>query len=73
MKFGGLKLKILIGVGVPVFMLLVLGVLTINSVNSIKKTEAWVEHTGDVITTAEEILISAVNMETGMRGYLLAG
>jgi methyl-accepting chemotaxis protein len=73
MNFGGLKAKILIGVGVPVLMLFILGVVTINSVNSIKKTEAWVEHTEEVISAAKEILISAVNMETGMRGYLLAG
>ena len=73
MNFGGLKSKILVGVGVPVLMLFILCVVTITSINSIKNTEAWVEHTNEVITTADKILVSAINMETGMRGYLLAG
>ncbi|MBT6361549.1 MAG: methyl-accepting chemotaxis protein [Rhodospirillales bacterium] len=73
MNFGGHKSKILVGVGVPVLMLFILCVVTITSINSIKNTEAWVEHTNEVITTADKILVSAINMETGMRGYLLAG
>ncbi len=40
MIFGGLKTKILAGVGIPIFMLFVLGIVTITSINSIKKLEA---------------------------------
>jgi methyl-accepting chemotaxis protein len=39
----------------------------------IAKTTEWVAHTRNVIETANEIISSAVDMETGMRGYLLAG
>ena len=39
----------------------------------IKEASDWVNYTHDVIATAKEILTSAVDMETGMRGYLLAG
>ena len=35
--------------------------------------EAWVTHSYKVIETASAILGAAVDMETGMRGYLLAG
>ena len=39
----------------------------------IAKTTQWVAHTRDVIETANEIIAAGVDMETGMRGYLLAG
>ena len=39
----------------------------------IAETAAWVDHTNDVIATANQILMTAVDMETGMRGFLLAG
>ena len=35
--------------------------------------EGWVTHTYRVIGEANDILAAAVDMETGMRGYLLAG
>lgn len=37
----------------------------------IKKLTAWVEHTYEVIATAQAIVASAVDMETGMRGFFL--
>ena len=38
-----------------------------------EKNEEWVTHTYEVIQHANAILAAAVDMETGMRGYLLAG
>ena len=43
------------------------------STKLISDTAQWVEHTHKVIAAANDILASAVDMETGMRGYLLAG
>jgi methyl-accepting chemotaxis protein len=40
---------------------------------TMKENEAWVTHTYKVIARANAILSAAVDMETGMRGYLLAG
>ena len=37
------------------------------------QNEAWVTHTYEVIAQANAITAAAVDMETGMRGYLLAG
>ena len=37
------------------------------------ENEEWVTHTYGVIGQANDILSAAVDMETGMRGYLLAG
>jgi len=38
-----------------------------------EENERWVTHTYGVIEQANSILSAAVDMETGMRGYLLAG
>jgi methyl-accepting chemotaxis protein len=37
------------------------------------KTIGWVDHTHEVMAAAQRLLAHAVDMETGMRGYLLAG
>ena len=44
-----------------------------TSASEMRETNKWVEHTYNVIATANEILASAVDMETGARGFLLAG
>lgn len=44
-----------------------------NNVKELKQLNAWVEHTYIVIAKAQAIVASAVDMETGMRGFLLAG
>jgi CHASE3 domain sensor protein len=43
------------------------------SVSSLIQSNGWVDHTHMVIAEAKAIEASAVDMETGMRGYLLAG
>lgn len=43
------------------------------TLKSLGENNVWVEHTHEVIQTAMEIEAKAVDMETGMRGYLLAG
>jgi len=46
---------------------------TSNSVTELKNLNERVEHTYKVIAKAQAIVASAVDMETGMRGFLLAG
>ncbi|MCU7833995.1 MAG: CHASE3 domain-containing protein [gamma proteobacterium symbiont of Taylorina sp.] len=46
---------------------------TSEDITELKQLNAWVEHTYIVIATAQAIVASAVDMETGMRGFLLAG
>jgi len=43
------------------------------NLKTINDTNEWVEHTHKIIQEAMKILASAVDMETGMRGFLLAG
>ena len=51
----------------------ILGYKSSTSMNELTKSSKWVDHTHSVIEKAMKIEGSAVNMETGMRGYLLAG
>ncbi len=69
----GMRTKILIGIFIPIVMLIVLGTTSMLNIKSIVETSGWVEHTHEVLSDAADILGSAVDMETGMRGYLLAG
>ncbi|MGN7613456.1 CHASE3 domain-containing protein [Magnetococcales bacterium HHB-1] len=69
----GLRNKILAGMSIPLLLLIILGLISINSLNNITQTNKWVEHTYNVLSGAKGIVGSAVDMETGMRGYLLAG
>jgi len=74
-RFSDLKTKpkILIGVLSPMVLLLLLGGIAVFSINSITTTNERVEHTHNVLSSANGIISSAVDMETGMREYLLAG
>ncbi|MDA0241435.1 MAG: CHASE3 domain-containing protein [Proteobacteria bacterium] len=65
--------KILIGISIPICMLIIAGAVTVWSVLSINNTVKWVNHTYRVLETGSEIVAAAVDMETGMRGFLLAG
>lgn len=68
-----LKKKIM--AGSVVVTLLVLGTSIYNMVNTfgLERSSFWVDHTHKVLAKADGILAAAVDMETGMRGFLLAG
>jgi len=68
-----IKRKIIIGIFLPMAILLVLSAVSLLSVRAITSTSARVEHTHEVVASSEQILSSAVDMETGLRGFLLAG
>ncbi len=74
-NFSNLKTKqrILLGICAPMVLLLALGGVSMYAISSIVETNKWVQHTHNVLAKASEIVGSAVDMETGMRGYLLAG
>ena len=75
MRFGDLKLrnKMFSGNAIALLLLVVLGSVTFNTTGKLLKTGDIVNHTHEVIEHATDILAAAVDMETGMRGYLLAG
>ncbi len=67
------KPKILLGGLVPLVLLLIIGGVSVFSIDKIVTTNKMVSHTYNVLGEAHGIIGSAVDMETGMRGYLLAG
>ena len=67
------KYKVLISVMSPLVLLLVRGGVSAFNVNAITERAGWVNHTYVVLGKAQDIVASAVDMETGMRGFLLAG
>ena len=75
MKFRNfaLKTKIISGSTAPLILLVILSVVATLSVGSLLKSSHWVDHTHVVVQEAMKIEAAAVDMETGMRGYLLAG
>ncbi len=75
MSFKNMKLrtKMLVGIGVPLLLALGLGIISIINIRSMISTNARVEHTYTVIDEAKQIIAHVVDMETGMRGFLLAG
>jgi diguanylate cyclase (GGDEF)-like protein len=67
------KNKVNIGFVLPILLLVVLSITAYWSISRIVEANKWVQHTHKVIAAANGIVASAVDMETGMRGYLLAG
>ncbi len=72
-KHMGLKFKIILGSSVTLVLMVILGIVSINATKSLTTSNEKVDHTHVVIATANQIVASGVDMETGMRGYLLAG
>ncbi len=65
--------KMMLGGTISLILVVGLGIVSINSINSLLTTNKWVNHTYVVMAEAKKIEAAAVDMETGMRGYLLAG
>ena len=65
--------KIMMVGGVPLVLMIVIGVASILGIAKQNKTNAQVDHTHVVVETVLALEAAAVDMETGMRGYLLAG
>jgi len=65
--------KILIGACSPLVLLAILATIVIVNLSSILAANKQVEHTYNVLAASSTIVANAVDMETGMRGFLLAG
>ena len=67
------RMKVLLGTCVPLVLTAGLIAVALWGLSGVNKTIHWVNHTHKVLSEADGIVSSAVNMETGMRGFLLAG
>ena len=68
-----LKTKLTLGFSVPIIVMFIITLLIYNNVNNLLKANFWVNHTHKVIAEGEGLVASMVDMETGMRGFLVAG
>lgn len=75
MRFSDLKLKskIFIGLLFPLIFLITQTTISINLIQNMLEDESSVAHTNIVLQESAAIVASAVDIETGMRGYLLTG
>ena len=58
---------------VPIVLTIAVSLMTWQNLTRLSETTMWVAHTQKVLTQAEQITRAAVDMETGLRGFLLAG
>ena len=65
--------RILLGAGITLLPFIFLGVLSSASIHSLLTAIGLVNRTNEVVSEASQLNIAALNMETGGRGYLLAG
>jgi len=67
------KTKLLFGYGVILALMIAITVIVTLSIQSLERNFDSVNHTHEVLEKASRVEAAAVDMETGMRGYLLAG
>ena len=67
------RAKLLVGNGVVLGLMVVIALVVYTSINSLLATFERVDHTYKVLAQSSSIEAAGVDMETGMRGYLLAG
>lgn len=68
-----LRLKLFLGNGIVLALMIAVSMVTFYGVKSLLHDFKWVEHTHVVLEKKADLLLAAVDMETGMRGYLLTG
>ncbi len=68
-----LRTKIILGSCVPLILFTILIGIAWGAINSLLEGIRWVNHTHQVIETAMDVKASAIDMETGMRGFMLSG
>lgn len=67
------RTQLIIGNAVVLLLMIIVGVVAYFSLNSLIKNAKWVEHTHEVIRYGNSLVGEMVNMETGMRGFLVGG
>ena len=61
--------QVFLGFAVSIFLVVVVGALSYNSIHQLEDDTEWVEHTQTVINTSDDMLQQLIDAETAMRGY----
>ena len=74
-KFRDFKIgkKVILGYSVILTLMVIIAAIVTSSVSSLIDTFEWVDHTQNVIGRANNLIKLMVDMETGERGFLIAG
>ncbi|KXG86060.1 hypothetical protein ATO67_05445 [Agrobacterium bohemicum] len=67
------KSKVVSGTSAPVLLAIAIGAIALTSISSMISSNGWVDHTNKVLRATDSITASAVDMETGMRGFIITG
>jgi CHASE3 domain sensor protein len=70
---GGIRRSALVLTWAGVSLLVVTGSLAVWSFVTYRETVDWVDHTREVITASDEIVITIGDAETGQRGFVITG
>lgn len=68
-----LRNKLLLGFSIPALLTIGLSIFILKSVNRMDNAFQWVEHTHKAISYGDSLLAAMIDMETGLRGFLVAG
>lgn len=63
----------LLGFSVPMLLMVAIAFIVSNNIAKMVKTSDWVRHTQEVIAKSRELEKLVVDMETGVRGFLITG
>jgi CheY-like chemotaxis protein/signal transduction histidine kinase len=65
------KQQVLTGFAVSLIFVFISALFSYLSIKSLNESSSWVEHTYEVINTAEKTKTELINAETGLRGYII--
>ena len=65
--------KLAAGFGAIMCVFVITSMLTFHQFRNNEEAAGWTVHTLEVIDLTDDLLISLLNIETGQRGFLLAG
>ncbi|NKW92187.1 hypothetical protein HGD87_06565 [Rhodobacteraceae bacterium R_SAG9] len=69
----GIKHQTLMIAAIPLVLMVAVSTKTSGNLQKMDATSEWVNHTYEVLEETANITAYAVDMETGLRGFLLAG
>lgn len=68
-----LKWKLATGFLIPIAMIIGLSTVSYQSTNSLVDSAKWVNHTHEAVSLGSSLGAAMVDMETGLRGFVIAG
>lgn len=67
------KSKVVAGTSAPVILTIAIGAIALSNISSMVQSNGWVDHTNKVLQKTDAVIAAAVDMETGMRGFIITG